>query len=319
MGGGNNRQRRTARGAQRASASGRAPRAGAAAGAGRCGVGQDACAHAPDRPADPHWQGAARRDPGHHLHEQGRAGDARARRDAGRAADARDVGHDVPLSLRSVNLFELFPDVRKRCSNQFRQILVDEYQDTNRTQYRFLELLAEEHRNLMVVGDEDQSVYRFRGADIRNILDFQKDFPDAEVIRLEQNYRSTQPILSVANAIIQNNRERLGKNLWTDKDKGDLPILRELEDEHNEARYVAGEIERLVDEGMSRDEVAVFYRTNAQSRGLEDTLVRYGVSYQVIGGTKSYDRAEIKDALAYLTFLTNPSDAVAFGRIVNST
>jgi DNA helicase-2/ATP-dependent DNA helicase PcrA len=222
------------------------------------------------------------------------------------------------LLLRSVNLFELYPDVRKRYANQFRFILVDEYQDTNRTQYRFLELLAEEHRNLMVVGDEDQSVYRFRGADIRNILDFQKDFPDAEVIRLEQNYRSTQPILSVSNAIIQNNRERLGKNLWTDIDKGDLPVIRELEDEHAEARYVAGEVERLVDEGMSRDEIAVFYRTNAQSRVLEDTLVRYGVSYQVIGGTKFYDRAEIKDALAYLTFLTNPSDAVAFGRVVNS-
>jgi DNA helicase-2/ATP-dependent DNA helicase PcrA len=222
------------------------------------------------------------------------------------------------LLLRSVNLFELYPDIRKRYANQFRFILVDEYQDTNRTQYRFLELLAEEHRNLMVVGDEDQSVYRFRGADIRNILDFQKDFPDAEVIRLEQNYRSTQPILSVANAIIQNNRERLGKNLWTDIDKGDLPVIREMEDEHAEARYVAGEVERLVDEGMSRDEVAVFYRANAQSRVLEDTLVRYGVSYQVIGGTKFYDRAEIKDALGYLTFLTNPSDAVAFGRVVNS-
>jgi DNA helicase-2/ATP-dependent DNA helicase PcrA len=222
------------------------------------------------------------------------------------------------LLLRSVNLFELFPDVRKRYSNQFRQILVDEYQDTNRTQYRFLELLSEEHRNLFVVGDEDQSVYGFRSADIRNILDFQKDFPDADIVRLEQNYRSTRPILEVANAVIQNNRQRLGKHLWTDIDKGDLPIMRELEDEHAEARYVAGEVERLVDEGMSRDEISVFYRTNAQSRVLEDTLVRYGVSYQVIGGTKFYDRAEIKDALAYLTFLTNPSDAVAFGRIVNS-
>src|SRR4051812_32516878 len=222
------------------------------------------------------------------------------------------------LLLRSVNLFELFGDVRTRYSNQFRQILVDEYQDTNRTQYRFLELLAEEHRNLFVVGDEDQSVYGFRNADIRNILDFQKDFPDAEVVRLEQNYRSTRPILDVANAIIQNNRQRLGKHLWTEIDKGDLPVIRELDDEHAEARYVAGEIERLVDEGMSRDEVAVFYRTNAQSRVLEDTLVRYGVSYQVIGGTKFYDRAEIKDALGYLTFLTTPSDAVAFGRIVNS-
>jgi DNA helicase-2/ATP-dependent DNA helicase PcrA len=222
------------------------------------------------------------------------------------------------LLLRSVNLFELYPDVRQRYSNQFRFILVDEYQDTNRTQYRFLELLSEEHRNLFVVGDEDQSVYGFRNADIRNILDFQKDFSDADIIRLEQNYRSTRPILDVANAVIQNNRQRLGKHLWTEIDKGDLPIMRELEDEHAEARYVAGEVERLADEGMSRDEIAVFYRTNAQSRVLEDTLVRYGVSYQVIGGTKFYDRAEIKDALAYLTFLTNPSDAVAFGRIVNS-
>jgi DNA helicase-2/ATP-dependent DNA helicase PcrA len=222
------------------------------------------------------------------------------------------------LLLRSVNLFELYPDVLERYSNQFRQILVDEYQDTNRAQYRWLELLSERHRNLMVVGDEDQSIYRFRGADIRNILDFQKDFSDAEVIRLEQNYRSTQGILSVANAVISHNRQRLGKSLWTDAGQGDLPIIRELEDEHNEARYVAGEIERLADEGTSRDEIAVFYRTNAQSRVLEDTLVRYGVQYQVIGGTKFYDRAEIKDALAYLTWLTNPSDAVAFGRIVNS-
>src|SRR5205823_10502822 len=127
------------------------------------------------------------------------------------------------LLLRTVNLFELYPDVRDRYANQFQQILVDEYQDTNRTQYRFLELLAEKHRNLFVVGDEDQSVYGFRSADIRNILDFQKDFPDAEVIRLEQNYRSTQAILSVANAIIANNRQRLGKNLWTEAGLGDLP------------------------------------------------------------------------------------------------
>jgi DNA helicase-2/ATP-dependent DNA helicase PcrA len=235
-----------------------------------------------------------------------------------RRAHAMNAMDFDDLLLRSVNLFELYDDVRRRYTNQFRQVLVDEYQDTNRAQYRWLELLAEEHRNLMVVGDEDQSVYAFRGADIRNILDFQKDFPDAEVVRLEQNYRSTQPILSVANAVIAHNRQRLGKNLWTDIAHGDLPVVRELEDEHGEARYVAGEIERLVDEGMSRDEIAVFYRTNAQSRVLEDTLVRYGVSYQVIGGTKFYDRAEIKDALAYLTWLTNPSDAVSFARIVNS-
>jgi DNA helicase-2/ATP-dependent DNA helicase PcrA len=222
------------------------------------------------------------------------------------------------LLFRTVNLFELYPDVRDRYANQFQQVLVDEYQDTNRTQFRFLELLAEKHRNLFVVGDDAQSIYGFRSADIRNILDFQKHFPDAQIVRLEQNYRSTQPILSVANALIANNRQQLEKNLWTENQTGDLPIVRELEDEHAEARYVAGEVERLVEEGMSRDEIAVFYRTNAQSRVLEDTLVRYGVSYQVIGGTKFYDRAEIKDALAYLTFLTNPSDAVAFGRVVNS-
>src|SRR4051794_30741393 len=222
------------------------------------------------------------------------------------------------LLFRTVNLFELYPDVRDRYANQFQQVMVDEYQDTNRTQFRFLELLAEKHRNLFVVGDDAQSIYGFRSADIRNILDFEKHFPDAGIVRLEQNYRSTQPILSVANAVISNNRQRIEKNLWTDKQYGDLPTIRELEDEHAEARYVAGEIERLVDEGMSRDEVAVFYRMNAQSRVLEDTLVRYGVTYQVIGGTKFYDRAEIKDALGYLTFLTNPSDAVAFGRIVNS-
>ena len=235
-----------------------------------------------------------------------------------RRAHAMNAMDFDDLLLRSVNLFELYPDVLGRYQNQFRHVLVDEYQDTNRTQYRWLELLAAEHRNLMVVGDEDQSVYGFRSADIRNILDFQKDFPDAEVIRLEQNYRSTQAILSVANAIIANNRQRLGKNLWTEAGLGDLPVIRQLEDEHGEARYVAGEVERLVEEGMSRDEIAVFYRTNAQSRVLEDTLVRYGVSYQVIGGTKFYDRAEIKDALGYLIWLTNPSDAVAFGRVVNS-
>src|SRR6478672_1748063 len=136
------------------------------------------------------------------------------------------------LLLRAVNLFELYPDVRDRYANQFQQILVDEYQDTNRTQYRFLELLAEHHRNLFVVGDDAQSIYGFRGADIRNILDFQKAFPDAEVVRLEQNYRSTQPILSVANALIANNRNQLEKHLWTDKQTGDLPVIRELEDEH---------------------------------------------------------------------------------------
>ena len=222
------------------------------------------------------------------------------------------------LLVRTVNLLELFPEVRERYQHNFQHVLVDEYQDTNRAQYRWLQILAEEHRNLAVVGDDAQSIYAFRGADIRNILDFEDDFPDAEVIKLEQNYRSTQTILSAANALIENNRSQKRKELWTDAGQGDLVTVRELEDEHAEARYVAGEIERLVDAGGSRDEVAVFYRANAQSRVLEDTLVRYGVGYQVIGGTRFYERAEIKDALGYLTFLVNPHDLVAFQRIVNS-
>jgi DNA helicase II / ATP-dependent DNA helicase PcrA len=222
------------------------------------------------------------------------------------------------LLVRTVNLLELFPEVRERYQHNFQHVLVDEYQDTNRAQYRWLQILAEEHRNLAVVGDDAQSIYAFRGADIRNILDFEEDFPDANVVKLEQNYRSTQTILSAANALIENNRSQKRKELWTDSGQGDPVTVRELEDEHAEARYVAGEIERLVDAGGSRDEVAVFYRANAQSRVLEDTLVRYGVGYQVIGGTRFYERAEIKDALGYLTFLVNPHDLVAFQRIVNS-
>ncbi|MGH2741138.1 MAG: UvrD-helicase domain-containing protein, partial [Thermoleophilaceae bacterium] len=162
------------------------------------------------------------------------------------------------------------------------------------------------------------SIYAFRGADIRNVLEFERQFPDATVVKLEQNYRSTQTILSAANGVIANNRSRKEKSLWSDLGEGDPVHLRELDDEHAEARFVVSEIERLVDEGGSRDEIAVFYRTHAQSRVLEDMLVRYGVSYQVIGGTRFYERAEIKDALAYLTLLVNPSDTVAFGRIVNS-
>jgi DNA helicase-2/ATP-dependent DNA helicase PcrA len=231
------------------------------------------------------------------------------------AANAMDFDD---LLFRCVNLIELFEEVRDRYRRSFRHVLVDEYQDTNRAQYRWLQLLCEEHRNIAVVGDDDQSIYRFRGADIRNILDFERDWPDAHVVKLEQNYRSTQTILDASNAVISNNRSRKPKSLWSDLGAGDPVHVRELDDEHAEARFVVSEIERLVDEGGSRDEVAVFYRTNAQSRVLEDMLVRYGVSYQVIGGTRFYERAEIKDALAYLTLLVNPSDTVAFGRIVNS-
>jgi DNA helicase-2/ATP-dependent DNA helicase PcrA len=223
------------------------------------------------------------------------------------------------LLVRTVNALELFEEVRERWRRTFRHVLVDEYQDTNHAQYRLLQLLSSEHGNLMVVGDEDQSIYGFRHADIRNILDFENDFPQAEVVKLEQNYRSTQTILSAANAVVERNRERRPKALWTEIEGGEQVQLSELSDEHEEARWVAGEIERLAEEeGVKRSEVAVFYRTNAMSRVVEDTLVRFELPYQVIGGTKFYDRAEIKDAIAYLSLLVNPADQVSFGRIVNS-
>ena len=222
------------------------------------------------------------------------------------------------LLVNAVNVLQLFQEVRDRYSTAFRHVLVDEYQDTNAVQYRWLQLLAGEHRNLAVVGDDAQSIYGFRGADIQNILSFEETFPDAHVVKLEQNYRSTQTILSAANAVIAHNREQKHKSLWTNLGEGDPIKIRELDDEHAEGRYVVGEIERLVDEGASRAEIAVFYRTNAQSRVIEDTLVRRDISYQVIGGTKFYERAEIKDAIAYLTVLGNPQDVVSFTRIVNS-
>jgi DNA helicase-2/ATP-dependent DNA helicase PcrA len=223
------------------------------------------------------------------------------------------------LLVRTVNAMELFEEVRDRWRRVFKHVLVDEYQDTNHAQYRLLQLLSSEHGNLMVVGDEDQSIYGFRHADIRNILDFERDFPEAAVIKLEQNYRSTQTILSAANAVVERNRERREKRLWTEIAGGEPVQLVEVGDEHEEARWVAGEIQRLgEDEGMRREDVAVFYRTNAMSRVLEDTLVRFELPYQVIGGTKFYERAEIKDAVAYLSLLVNPSDQVSFARVVNS-
>ncbi|HEX4035248.1 MAG TPA: UvrD-helicase domain-containing protein [Solirubrobacteraceae bacterium] len=222
------------------------------------------------------------------------------------------------LLVRAVNLLELFPEVRQRYQQAFQHVLVDEYQDTNHAQYRWLTLLCDERRNLAVVGDDAQSIYGFRGADIRNILDFTQDFPEAHVVKLEQNYRSTQTILSAANAVIANNRDQVAKRLWTEVGEGDAIKVRMLADEHAEARHVLGAIEGLLDEGVSRSEVAVFYRTNAQSRVLEDALVRAEVPYQVIGGTKFYERAEIKDAIAYLTLIANPADQISFTRIANS-
>ena len=244
------------------------------------------------------------------------------------------------LLFRTVNLLELFEDVLERYTSTFRHVLVDEYQDTNHAQYRMLQLLVGGgrppsgtepqrgdrptyagpvgHRNLAVVGDDAQSIYSFRQADIRNILDFQEDFPDARVVKLEQNYRSTETILQAANAVIANNRGGIAKRLWSDLGQGEQIQLRPLDDEHAEARYVVGEIERLVDEGASRSEIAVLYRTNAMSRVIEDTLVRREIAYQVIGGTKFYERAEIKDAISYLQLLANPFDVVSFTRVANS-
>jgi ATP-dependent DNA helicase UvrD/PcrA len=222
------------------------------------------------------------------------------------------------LLTRTVNVLELYEDVRRRYRERFRWVLVDEYQDTNHAQYRLLQLLTGEDGNLTVVGDEDQSIYGFRMAEVRNILEFDKDFPDAITVKLEQNYRSTETILSAANGVVSHNRGRLGKKLWTELGEGEKIIVAELDDEHAEARFVAGEIEDLCREGVSQDEIAVFYRTNAQSRVLEDILVRYELPYQVIGGTKFYERAEIKDAVAYLSLMLNPADQVCFARVINS-
>jgi DNA helicase II / ATP-dependent DNA helicase PcrA len=226
------------------------------------------------------------------------------------------VDFDDMLFL-TVDVLERFPEARKKWQEAFRYVLVDEYQDTNHAQYRLLQLLARQHRNVFAVGDPDQSIYGFRGADIRNVLEFEHDFPGSYTIALEQNYRSTQHILDAANGVIAHNRERKEKNLWSELGAGDPVRAIEVEDEHAEARYVAAEIALLVEEGFSGSEVAVFYRTNAQSRVLEDVLVRQGIAYQVIGGPRFYERAEIKDLVAYLQVLDNPYDAVSLLRIAN--
>jgi DNA helicase-2/ATP-dependent DNA helicase PcrA len=221
------------------------------------------------------------------------------------------------LLMLTVDVLYRFPEARERWASTFRYVLVDEYQDTNHAQYVLLKLLTTEHQNLMVVGDQDQSVYSFRGADIRNILDFENDFRDTHVITLEQNYRSTNSILTAANAVIAHNRDRKEKRLWSDLGEGEPVHVIEVEDEHAEARFVAAEIAGLVELGYSRREIAVVYRTNAQSRVLEDVLVRQGIDYRVIGGPRFYERAEIKDAIAYLQVIDNPYDAVSLTRIAN--
>jgi DNA helicase-2/ATP-dependent DNA helicase PcrA len=229
---------------------------------------------------------------------------------------ANAVDFDDMLFL-TVDVLERFPEAKEKWQKAFRYVLVDEYQDTNHAQYRFLQLLAEKHSNVFAVGDPDQSIYAFRGADIRNVLEFERDFPGARSIALEQNYRSTNNILEAANAVIRHNRERKDKNLWSELGDGEPVRVIEVEDEHSEARYVAAEIAMLVEQGYSGNEIAVFYRTNAQSRVLEDILVRQGIAYQVIGGPRFYERAEVKDLVAYLQVIDNPFDALSLLRIAN--
>jgi DNA helicase-2/ATP-dependent DNA helicase PcrA len=231
-------------------------------------------------------------------------------------AASNAVDFDDMLML-TVQILENFPDARKHWQNAFRYVLVDEYQDTNHAQYRLLQLLAEHHHNICAVGDPDQSIYAFRGADIRNILEFERDFPETRTIPLEQNYRSTNAILEAANSVIANNSERKEKRLWSELGDGDPVRVIEVEDEQAEARYVAAQIAGLVEEGFSGSEIAIFYRMNAQSRVLEQTLRLHQIGYQVIGGPRFYERAEIKDATAYLQVLDNPADAVSLMRIAN--
>jgi DNA helicase-2/ATP-dependent DNA helicase PcrA len=221
------------------------------------------------------------------------------------------------LIMQTVRLFREHPDVLAEYQRRFRYVLVDEFQDTNVAQYELLKLLAAEHRNLSVVGDGDQSIYAFRGATVRNILDFESDYPEANVILLEQNYRSTQTILSAANAVIANNLERKPKNLWTAIGSGNPIVRYQAENEHDEAAFVVEEVERLHEQGLGYGSVVVFYRTNAQSRPLEEVFVKAGLPYKIVGGVKFYDRREVKDLLAYLKATVNPLDTVSLRRVLN--
>lgn len=222
------------------------------------------------------------------------------------------------IIVNTVRLFEENPDALEYYQKKFRYIMVDEYQDTNNAQYRLVSLLSGAHRNLCVVGDDDQSIYKFRGANIRNILDFEQEFPDAKVIKLEQNYRSTQTILNAANDVIAHNRKRKGKNLWTEGAEGDKIYFYDAENEHDEGRFIAREIDRIVSEGTRQfSDFVILYRTNAQSRVLEEMLLKQGIPYRVLAGLRFYDRKEIKDIIAYLRVIHNPADSVSLKRIIN--
>ena len=232
------------------------------------------------------------------------------------AANAMDFDD---LLVNTVRLFEEHPEVLAHYQERFSHILVDEYQDTNHAQYRIVTLLAASRRNLMVVGDDDQSVYSWRGADIRNILEFEGDYPDATVVKLEQNYRSTGTILAAANYVVANNADRKPKTLWTANAEGEAITRYLASDEKDEARFVVDEIERVMREDRrSFADFAVFYRTNAQSRVLEDGFLRAGVPYQIVGGTRFFERTEIRDVMAYLKTLANPLDPVSLKRIINT-
>ncbi|NLJ26269.1 MAG: DNA helicase PcrA [Firmicutes bacterium] len=230
------------------------------------------------------------------------------------AANALDFDD---LIMATVKLFRTSPEVLGRYQDRFRYILVDEYQDTNHAQYVLVNLLAKKHRNLCVVGDADQSIYGFRGADIRNILEFEKDYPDAKVVKLEQNYRSTEKILESANAVIANNLGRKEKELWTDHEGGDPLFMYKASDEREEASFVAEEIQKLKKDGHDYHESAILYRTHSQSRTFEEEFMRRGIPYTIVAGLRFYERKEIKDLIAYLRLLENPSDIYSLRRVIN--
>ncbi len=231
------------------------------------------------------------------------------------ASQAMDFGD---LLVNVVRLFQKHPDVLASYQRGLEFVLVDEFQDTNKVQYLFIRMITAHHRNLLVVGDDDQSIYAFRGATIRNILDFERDFPDTRVIKLEQNYRSTQSILGIANTVIDKNTERKAKKLWTSNGAGDLIRAFVAEDDSEEAEYIANEILALHAKGTRFSDIAIFYRTNAQSRALEEACTYRKIPYRIFGGLRFYDRKEIKDIIAYLRLLVTPGDAQAFLRVVNT-
>lgn len=222
------------------------------------------------------------------------------------------------LILNAVRLLKENPDVLEKYQERFRYIMVDEYQDTNQLQYKLISLLAKKYGNICVVGDDDQCIYQWRGADIRNILNFEKEFPKAKVVKLEQNYRSTANILEAAHSVISNNKQRKRKKLWTDASQGEKIQYHRLESDYREAGYIAQEIGYMVQQGENYRDFAILYRTNAQSRNFEDSLAQRRIPYRVIGGLRYYDRMEIKDMIAYMRLVANPMDDIAFDRVVNS-